>query len=221
MTALLVDCDDDVSATAGRLGELLHGKDHVTKGEMAAHIAKALQGERDSHGQTSKQLVDMLAVLGCIRKRVERYRGAHDGVDWRERVEEGREPYDTEEFVGDLERMLGPDWPPPGPVTAALGRLERFKAVHGDGPPLSYASVGTLVEDLEGILSLGKPSAAVPDLESLSRVRLGTLLEAVESYLGDTGACEGSDPDGDESLCERADCAYCKLARLAVNFGER
>lgn len=66
----------------------------------------ALHAERDAHQKTAKQLADMMAVLGCIEKRVERFATIElPGLE--DLLNDNTAPLGT--FVEDLERMLGVD----------------------------------------------------------------------------------------------------------------
>ena len=70
VTAFIVECDEDVSETADRLAGLIDDwqEGRITLAEYTAHIAKAIQAERDEQASHATK-------LQAIRERVEQFEG--------------------------------------------------------------------------------------------------------------------------------------------------
>lgn len=142
MTAFIVECDEDVSDEADRLVALIDDwqEGRITLAEYTAHIAKAIQAERDDHAKTAKSQVDLLSVLGCVHMRVQRFKTEHEALpagafDLGAPEEEAKGSPDASltEFIAALERMVGEGSPDPRLMTV-LEAIEAYGNSKGACP---------------------------------------------------------------------------------------
>jgi len=59
-----------------------------------------------------------------------------------------------------------------------------------------------------------KAVSAVSERLEMARERIADLEEYVGEYIAWMGACDDSDADAGETLCESPDCRYCEMARV-------